>query len=113
MDNLPTFKFRERQPDEDLGRYVDALRKHTDESLNQVRLRVNWLLGRVHVVTETNGVSDRNGTRFMVYEMVPPKAQKNTDGNFRLRIVPDDASFNLQIEVRVSGVWTDVKKYYG
>jgi len=113
MENLPTFKFRDRSPGEDLGEYVDALKSYTDESLNQVRLRTNWLLERVHVVTETNGVSDRNGTRFTVFELVPPKKTKNTDGNFRLRMVPHGSSFDLQIEVRVDGVWLDVKKYHG
>ena len=113
MENLPTFKFRDRKPEEKLPEYLSALVRDVDQSLNEIRQRVNWLLERVHVVTETNGVKDRDGTRFMVYELIPPKAEKNADGNFRLRIVPDGASFNLQIEVRIDGTWLDVKKYYG
>ena len=108
MENLPTFKFRDRTPGESPEAYVQEFKRSVDESWNELRQRVNWVLERVHITTETAGVLDRDGTRSMVYELIPPKAIKNTDGNFRFRIIPNGAVYDLIIEVRESGVWITV-----
>lgn len=114
---LPTeFLFPERKPGQGLEDYVHDLRKHVEDSWNEMRKRLNWLLERVHVTTETSGQLDRSGTRFMVVEFIPPGATKNDNGNFRLRIVENASpalTYDLQIEILVAGVWTDTKIFHG
>jgi hypothetical protein len=51
----------------------------------------------------------------MVVEFIPPGATKNDNGNWRLKIVEDTANstWDLELEMRRSGVWTSAKVHHG
>jgi hypothetical protein len=117
MENVPETKdFRKYRKGEDLEIYLrDFLIFHKDQ-YKRMASRINWLLERIHVTTETSGVLDqKDGTRFMVVEFIPPGATKNDNGNWRLKIVEDTANstWDLELEMRRSGVWTSAKVHHG
>lgn len=107
------FRFPGRRQGHGLAEDIDEKLRYLERHIDTMTSRINWLLDRIHITTETSGVLDRDGTRFMVIEFIPPSKTKNDDGNFRLRIVPDGSTYDLQIETRVSGTWTDIKKFHG
>ena len=116
MENLPTtIKHAPIKPDEDVNEYLNRRLVLDLEFYRNIISRVNWLLERIHVTTETSGVYDKEGTRFMVVEFIPPGATKNDNGNWRLRIVEDtvNSTWDLEVEMKRSGTWVSTKIYHG
>ena len=97
MEHLKdTEKFIVYKKEESLTLYISKLVSWIERRIfNRISKRVNFLLKRVND-QKIEIIADGN-------------SDKNENGNWRLQ----ESSGNLIVEKRVSGTWTEVKKFHG
>lgn len=106
MEFLPeTRRFKEKTHNEDDIAYERRKLRWELENYRLIASRVNWLLDRVNVTSE----SSEDGTRYMKVEFIEPGNTRNDNGNWRLLLMPD----NVVVQQRVSGTWTTRTTWYG